>query len=71
MALQTGVVGENKGTRIKWTIRNKMLAAFGVVVILLIILTVINWNMMGSGITATELARDKGYAGASLATEIK
>ena len=54
-----------------WTIRSKMLAAFSVVMVLLAILLVINWTMMSSGIKLTETARDKGYAGAKLATEIK
>jgi len=55
----------------KWTIRNKILAAFGAVVILLVILAIINWSMMSAGIKAIELARDKGYAGALLAVDIK
>jgi len=55
----------------KWTIRNKMLAAFSIVVILLIILLGISWYMMSSGIEAVKLARDKGYAGAMLAKEAK
>jgi methyl-accepting chemotaxis protein len=57
--------------KIRWSIRNKLLAAFGVVVAMLVILVVANWIMMSSGIREAELARDRGYAGASLATDIK
>ncbi len=55
----------------KWTVLNKMLAAFGAVIAFLIILTAINWTMMATSTTATELARDKGFAGAAVSTDIK
>ena len=57
--------------KIRWSIRNKLLAAFGAVVAMLVILVVANWIMMSSGISEAELARDKGYAGSRLATDIK
>ncbi len=55
----------------KLTIRKKMLGSFGVVLLLIIIQMTVNWSMMSSGIKATKLARDEGYAGAKLAAEIK
>ncbi len=55
----------------KWTIKNKMLAAFGSVFILLIVQLFINWNLMSRGIESAELGRDKGYAGAGFANDIK
>ena len=45
--------------KIRWSIRNKLLAAFGAVVAMLVILVVANWIMMSSGISEAELARDK------------
>jgi methyl-accepting chemotaxis protein len=56
---------------LKWTVRNKLLTAFGAVLLMVVILVIVNWSMMSSSIEATELARDKGYAGAMLAAEIK
>lgn len=55
----------------KWTVRNKMLAAFGVVLTLLLIQLVVSTNLISNSIKLTELARDKGYKGALLALEIK
>ncbi len=57
--------------RTRRTIRGKMLAAFGVVVSLLIILIIVSWIMLGNSIAAVELARDTGYAGAMLAKDMQ
>jgi methyl-accepting chemotaxis protein len=55
----------------KWTIRKKLLAAFGVVLFALAVMVGANWYIMDRSIEAVELARDKGYAGATLAGEIR
>lgn len=55
----------------KWSIRNGLLAGFGTIMILLVILTGINWSMMSASIKAAELARDKEYAAAMLAADVK
>ena len=57
----------------KWTVRNKMLGAFGAILILLVVQLLINVNrsMFHTSNNLTEQARDKGYAGAALAEEIK
>lgn len=55
----------------KWTIQYKLLAAFGSVVLVQFVMTIINWNMMSSSTQALLQARDKGYAGAMLATSIR
>ncbi|MCB0208695.1 MAG: HAMP domain-containing protein [Anaerolineae bacterium] len=55
----------------KWSIRNKLLTNVGVVVLMLVILVSLNWQLVNSSIKATELAQDKGYGGAMLATNIK
>jgi methyl-accepting chemotaxis protein len=55
----------------RWTIRSKLLAAFGAVVSLLAIQVAVNWAMLGAGIEAVELALNEGYAGAALAQDIK
>ncbi len=55
----------------KWTIKNKMLASFSVVVVLLGFQVTINWEMISRGIESTELARDQGYPGSKLAADIK
>ncbi len=55
----------------KWTIRNKMLAAFGGVVILLVIQLFLNLGQMNKSIKTLKLGQDKGYTGALLAKEIK
>jgi len=55
----------------KWTIRNKMLVAFGGVLALLITQLAVNWHMSNSSIQLSEEARDKGYGGAHLATELQ
>ena len=55
----------------KWTIRKRILAAFSVVWIVLIVQLALNWQMIKGSIAATEEARDVGYAGAALATEVE
>ncbi|MCB0166177.1 MAG: HAMP domain-containing protein [Anaerolineae bacterium] len=55
----------------KWTIGNKILANVGVVVLMLIIIVSLNWNLTNNSVKAAEMARDKGYAGAALAADIK
>ncbi|MEE9554809.1 MAG: HAMP domain-containing protein, partial [candidate division Zixibacteria bacterium] len=62
------MAGSGKSKR---TIKGKMLFAFGVVLALLVVQLVINWQMINSSVEATETARDKGYAAADLAMEIK
>jgi methyl-accepting chemotaxis protein len=64
-------MGKQKMFKLKWTIRNKILANFGAVVLMLVILVIINWSMVSSSIKAAELARDEGYAGAKLGADIK
>jgi methyl-accepting chemotaxis protein len=54
-----------------WTIKNKMLLAFGGVLVLLIVQLLVSWSMIGSNIELTQVARDKGYAGSDLAQKIK
>ena len=55
----------------RWTIRSKLLAAFGAVVSVLAIQVAVNWAMLGAGIEAAEVALNEGYAGAALAQDIK
>lgn len=55
----------------QWNIRNKILAAFGIVTIMFAFQTTLNWKMMGQGVKSVEMVRDRGVAGAKLAAEIK
>ena len=55
----------------KRTIKGKMLFAFGIVLMLLVVQLVINWQMINGSVDAAQTARDMGYAGADLAMEIK
>lgn len=57
----------------KWTVRNKMLGAFGAILALLLVQLLVNVNrvLIDTSSNLTILARDKGYAGAELAEEIK
>lgn len=55
----------------KWTIRRKILAGFGGVLILIVLNAALNWKAMNDSIAMAQLARDKGYAGAMLASSIR
>jgi methyl-accepting chemotaxis protein len=55
----------------KWTIRNKLLAAFGVVLVMIVLLVIVNWVLISNSINEAQVARDSGYAGAALAAEIR
>ncbi len=55
----------------KWTIRLKILAGFGGVLLLIVFNSILNWKTMGDSIAMTQLARDKAYAGATLASSIR
>ncbi|MCB0192274.1 MAG: HAMP domain-containing protein [Anaerolineae bacterium] len=55
----------------RWTIQNKILANFGVVILMLVVLVIMNWELGSSNIRGIEQARDKGYAGVKLATDIR
>jgi methyl-accepting chemotaxis protein len=55
----------------KGSIKVKILAGFGVVMVLLLVQLVIAWLLAGEGIAAVESARNEGYRGTTLANQIK
>ncbi|MCB0116631.1 MAG: HAMP domain-containing protein, partial [Caldilineaceae bacterium] len=55
----------------KWTIFNKMLVAFGIIALFLVAMAAENWIAMTNSINETEIARDRDYAGAELAQNVK
>lgn len=57
--------------KLKWTIRNKLLVAFGTIMLMVAMMVLINWNLMSSSISAAEVAHDRGYVGSQLAAAIK
>lgn len=54
----------------KWTIKNKILAGFGIILAILVVQLLFVWNATSSNISLVENAREKGYAGAILAQKI-
>lgn len=56
---------------IKWTIRNKLLAAFGGALLMLVLLVVVNWVLMNKSIAAARVAHDEAFVGANLAKDIQ
>ncbi|MEA4909577.1 MAG: HAMP domain-containing methyl-accepting chemotaxis protein [Anaerolineaceae bacterium] len=54
-----------------WNIRLKMLAAFGSVVVIMIVMASYNWIMLTRSMAIVEEARDRGYTSALLVTSIR
>ncbi len=54
----------------KWTIKNKILAGFGIILAILVVQLLFIWNATSSNISLVENARQKDYAGAILAQKI-